>query len=144
MNTEKTLIDKLKRIEALFDGATTEGERNAASNALLKMKTRIKGLKETDPPIEYRFTMSDIWGRKLLLALLRRYEIKPFRYPRQRHTTVMAKVSKSFVDQTLWPEFEALNETLRSYLNEVTDRVISEGVHADDSEAFVIQPAIES
>ncbi len=145
MTTEQTLIEKIKRIEALFDGATTTGERDAASNALQKMKLRIDGLKKTDPPVEYRFTMNNMWSRKLFVALLRRYEIKPFRYQRQRHTTVMANVSKTFVDKTLWPEFEELDATLTTYLNEITNRVISEGVHADASEANVVQQqAIES
>ena len=49
----------------------------------------------------------------------------------------MAKVSASFVDETLWPEFKELNETLRSYIEDVTTRVISESIFADSSEAEV-------
>ena len=79
--------------------------------------------------------MPDPWARKLFLALLRRYELRPYRYPRQRHTTVMVRVPRRFVDETLWPEHQALSESLRSYLNEVTERVISEAVHEDHSEA---------
>ena len=69
---------------------------------------------------------------------LRRYDIRPYRYHRQRHTTVMAKVPKRFLDETLWPEFQELNDTLRAYLDEVTNRVVSEGIHADSSEAEVV------
>ena len=47
----------------------------------------------------------------------------------------MAQVSKRFVAETLWPEFEALREVLREYLNDVTNRIIAEGGHADSSEA---------
>ena len=108
MNQAK-LIEKLKLIEALFAGAATEGEKDAAFNALQRIKDRLKEIQQTDPPVEYKFTMSNMWSRKLLVALLRRYDIKPFRYYRQRHTTVMAMVSKSFVDKTLWPEFQELN-----------------------------------
>lgn len=42
-------------------------------------------------------------ARRLFLALLHRYDIKPYRYYRQRYTTVMAKISRGFVDETLWP-----------------------------------------
>ncbi len=35
----------------------------------------------------------------------------------------------------LWPEFTELNGALRTYLNEVTLRVIHEEIHADASEA---------
>ena len=83
--------------------------------------------------------MSDMWSRKLFVALLRRYDIKPFRYYRQRHTTVMANVSKTFVDETLWPEFQELNKTLKSYIEDITNKVISETIHADSSEAEVVQ-----
>jgi hypothetical protein len=38
----------------------------------------------------------------------------------------------------LWPEFRKLNETLMAYLSEVTERVISEGVHNDSSEVDVV------
>jgi hypothetical protein len=39
---ETKLIEKLKLIEALFAGATTEGEKDAAFNALLRIKERLK------------------------------------------------------------------------------------------------------
>ena len=136
---ETKLIEKLKLIEALFAGATTDGERDAAFNALQRIKERLQEIQKIDPPVEYKFTMSDMWSRKLFIALLRRYDIKPFRYYRQRHTTVMANISKTFVDETLWPEFQELNQTLRSYIEDITNKVISETIHADNSEAEVVQ-----
>jgi hypothetical protein len=136
---ETKLIEKLRLIEALFAGATTDGEKDAAFNALQRIKKRLKDIKKIDPPVEYKFTMSDMWSRKLFVALLRRYDIKPFRYYRQRYTTVMANVSKTFVDETLWPEFQELNKTLKSYIEEITNKVISETIHADNSEAEVVQ-----
>lgn len=136
---ETKLIEKLKLIEALFAGATTEGEKDAAFNALFRIKKRLKEVQKTDPPVEYKFTMSDIWSRKLFVALLRRYDISPYRYYRQRQTTVMAKVPKSFVDETLWPEFKELDETLKSYLDDITNKVISETIHSDNSEAEVLK-----
>ena len=52
MTEEEKLIEKLKRIEALFARPATEGERIAAANALERIKTRLKELDRTDPPIE--------------------------------------------------------------------------------------------
>ena len=138
MNEQK-LTEKLKRIEALFAGATTEGEKDAAFNALQRIKTRLKEAQKQDPSVEYKFSMSDVWSRKLFLALLRRYGIKPYRYYRQRYTTVMVKIPKSFVDETLWPEFEELNKTLKEFLEEITNKVISESIHSDSSDAEVIK-----
>jgi len=56
----------------------------------------------------------------------------------------MARVPVSFVDETLWPEFQELDETLRSYLEEVTNRVISTSIYADSSEAEVRQGRLKS
>lgn len=144
MNDEVSLIEKLIRIEALHSGATTEGEKNAAANAIQRIRDRLEKIQEIDPPIEYKFTMTDMWSRKLFVALLRRYGIKPYRYYRQRHTTVMAKVSCKFVDETLWPEFQELDKTLCSYIDDITNRVISEGIHSDNSEPEVVQQLIEA
>jgi hypothetical protein len=77
------------------------------------------------------------------MALLRRYEIKPYRYRGQRHTTVMARVPNRFVDETLWPEFMELSKTLRNYLSDVTERIVSQVICQDNSEADVIEPVAQ-
>ena len=132
---EASLKERLARIEALFEGATTEGERHAAANARERVRARLEALNKESPPVEWKFTLNDMWSRRLLVALLRRYGLEPFRYTGQRYTTVMVKVSKKFVDQELWPQFTQLDETLRKYLDEVTERVIGQVVHKDSSEA---------
>ena len=88
--------------------------------------------------MEYRFSMEDLWSRKVFVALLRRYDITPYRYKRQRHTTVMARVSERFVDETLWPEFQEFSGTLARYLSEVTERVVAEVIFEDSSDAEVV------
>ena len=139
MMEERKIIEKLMKIEALFDGATTRGEREAAASALERVQKRFEETKNIDPPIEYKFTLTNLWSRKLFVALLRRYGIKPFRYYRQRHTTVMANVSHSFVEETLWPEFEELDKTLKEYLDEITNNIISKSVHANSDEAEIVR-----
>ena len=135
---EQKLIEKLRSIERLHAGATTAGEQLAAANALDRIRQRLAATAQLDPPEEYQFRMGDLWSRKLFVALLRRYDIRPYRYSRQRYTTVMARIPKRFLDETLWPEFQELNNTLRQYLDEVTARVVAEGVYADSSEADVV------
>jgi hypothetical protein len=123
---EGALKRKLEAIEALFAGAATEGERAAAGAARERILERLKAAREAAPPIEYRFSMSNEWSRRLFVALLRRYGLSPYRYKGQRYTTVMVRVQKSFVDQTLWPQFVELDKTLQRYLEEVAERVIRE------------------
>jgi hypothetical protein len=136
---EAKLIEKLRKIEALFSGATTEGEKIAAERARQRILERLEAWAREDPPVEYRFSMGDLWSRKVFVALLRRYGVRPYRYRGQRYTTVMARVSARFVDETLWPEFQELSETLRTYLSEVTDRVVTQVIHQDSSEAEVVE-----
>jgi hypothetical protein len=132
---EAKLREKLSRIEALFAGATTEGEKMAAAEAKKRIQLRLQAVEASDPPIEYRLTAGDAWSRKVLLALLRRYDLKPYRYRNQRHTTVMVKVPASFVNDTLWPEFEQISSALRAYVDEVTERILADVLHGDSSEA---------
>jgi hypothetical protein len=134
---EKALYEKLRRIEALHAGATTPGERDAAANAIRHIRERLERAEKDDPPVEYKFTLADGWSRKLFMALARRYGLHPFRYRRQRYTTVMVRVSKGFVNGTLWPEFVELDRVLRETLDRATDRVLGQVFQQDIAEAEV-------
>ncbi len=137
MIDEQQLLEKLQRIEALFAGAATEGERGAAAQARDRIRARLRQQQQTEPSIEFSFKLRDRWTHKLLIALLRRYQIRPYPYRGQRYTTVMARVPQRFVSEVLWPEFTELNRTLTLFLNEVTDRVITQGIDSDTAEVEV-------
>jgi hypothetical protein len=77
MSTESQLREKLRKIEALFAGAGTTGERLAAEAALERVRARLSELGRQDPPVEMQFSMSDQWSRHLFVALCRRYGLKP-------------------------------------------------------------------
>ncbi|HVA45801.1 MAG TPA: hypothetical protein VNH11_05380 [Pirellulales bacterium] len=128
-------MQTLAKVEALFADTGFAGERTAAAGAIERIRERLRRLQADDRPEEFRFSLNDPWSRKLFMALLRRYGINPYRYSGQRRTTVMARVPKPFVDETLWPEFNQLNSELARYLNAVTDRVIKAAIFADDSDA---------
>lgn len=132
MTTESDLRDRLRKIEALFAGAATPGERNAAEAARERLRARLTS--QHRPPAELQFSMPDQWSRRLFTALCRRYGLEPYRYKRQRHTTVVLRADRHVVETVLWPEFTELNKALRTYLDEVTLRVIREELHADTSE----------
>src|ERR1700694_623425 len=135
MTEEQQLREKLRKIAALFEGATTIGERNAAAAAIERVKKALGTTLKAEQPLEYQFTLPDRWQRRLFSALCRRYGLEPYRYKRQRYTTVMVRVPRSFVDKTLWPEYEELRTALESYLTKATERIISEEVYRDAGEA---------
>jgi len=132
---EAQLVAKLQRIEALYARAGSEGERVAAERARERIQARLAELAAEEPPVEFRFSLADQWSRHLFVALLRRYGIQPYRYSRQRRTTVMARLSDSFVNDTLWPEFLELQATLAAYFDALTDRVIEQALDVKAGEA---------
>src|SRR6267142_1672821 len=135
MSGDARLREKLRKIEALYAGAGTEGERLAAEAALARVRARLAEAGRREAASEIKFSVADQWSRHLFLALCRRYGLEPFRYPRQRRSTLMLRAPRLFVDQVLWPEFTELEAELRSYLEEVTLRVIREEVYSDTSDA---------
>ena len=132
---EQQLVEKLRRIEALHARPGSEGERHAAERARERIQARLKQLEAEEPPIEFRFSLADQWSRHLFVALLRRYSIRPYRYRGQRRTTVMARLSRTFVNETLWPEFLELQGTLAAYFDALTDRVIEQALEVRAGEA---------
>jgi hypothetical protein len=142
MVTQAQLRDKLRKIEALFAGAGTAGERLAAEAALGRVRAKLADLERREPPSEIQFSIADPWSRHLFIALCRRYGLKPYRYPRQRRTTIVVRAPRRFIDEVLWREFSELNTDLQAYLNEVTLKVIREEVYADTSDAQEVPEAL--
>jgi hypothetical protein len=135
MNLEGTLVEKLRKIEALHAGTTVDGEREAARRAAERIRARLSELRgrEKDEHLVYR--LPDPWKRRMFIALCRRYGLTPFREPGQRATTVNVRAPITFQNRTLWPEYLALSKELHAHLEELTDRVIREAIHVDVSEA---------
>ena len=135
MAPEQLLREKLRKIEALFAGAATDGERVAAGAAAERIRDRLGLAAGKEKKIEMKFSISDTWSRQLFVALCRRYGLRPFRYRRMHRQSIIIRAPKSFVEQVLWPEFEELSAALTAYLAEITERVIREEVHSETGEA---------
>jgi len=135
MTTEQELRQKLHKITALFEGATTVGERDAAAAAIDRVRKALAAAEQVEPPVETQFKLVDRWNRRLFTALCRRYGLKPYRYPRQRYSTVTVRAPRSFINNTLWPEFLQITKALDEYLNEATERIIREEVFGNSDEA---------
>jgi hypothetical protein len=135
MTPEHILRERLRKIEALFAGAATVGEKAAAGAAAERIRERLGKTAGKEQAVELKFSIPDLWSRQLFIALCRRYGLKPFRYRRMHRQTIMIKVPQSFLEQILMPEFEELNAALIGYLSEITEKVIREEVHRDTGEA---------
>ena len=135
MTTEQELRKKLRKIAALFEGATTPGERDAAEAAIQRVRAALAAAERTEKAIEMNFRLPDRWNRRLFTALCRRYGLRPYRYPRQRYSTVVLRAPASFINGTLWPEFLQIKSALDEYLHEATERIIREEVFGNSEEA---------
>ena len=135
MSSEVDLREKLRKIEALFAGATFAGEKGAAGAAAERIRAQLEQTETREQAIETQFSLADPWSRRLFVAMCRRYGLRVYRYPRMKRQTLILKAPKSFVDRVLWPEFQQINRALSEYLAEVTDRVIRGEVFRDAGEA---------
>ena len=135
MTPEHILREKLRKIEALFAGAATTGEKAAAGAAAERIRKRLGQAAGKEQPIELKFSIPDLWSRQLFIALCRRYGLRPYRHRRMHRQTIILKGPKSFLEQVLWAEFQELNAALIAYLSEITEKVIREEVHGETGEA---------
>jgi hypothetical protein len=140
---ESELREKIRKIANLFERPGSEGERQAAEAALKRMKDKLAQAHRMDQEIEMQFSLGNDWSRRLFVALCRRYSLNPYRYRRQRYTTVMLRAPESFLNETLWPEFLELDKTLIAYLNSITDRIIAEEIHGVVAEADEVSEPLE-
>jgi hypothetical protein len=121
---DTALREKLRKIEALFAGAATPGERDAAEAAMLRVRARLAEIQRSEQPVEMQFSIQDQWAQRLFVALCRRYGLRPYRRPRQKRSTIMVRLPRAFSDQILWPEFLQLNEVLQAHLLDITLKLI--------------------
>ncbi len=126
MTDESFLSEKLRKIEALFAGAATAGEKAAAGAAAERIKARLRETGKREQAEELKVSISDPWSRRLFVA---------YRYPRMHRQSLIVKMPRSFFDEVLWPEFKQVNEALTEHLASITDRIIKAEVFSDVSEA---------
>jgi hypothetical protein len=132
---EGTLVEKLRKLEALHAGTKVDGEREAARRAADRIRERLEELRGCEKEVELLYRLPDPWTRQLFVALCRRYGLEPFRERGRRSSTIQLKAPRTFHEKTLWPEFQALSAELKKHLQELTEQVIREAIHDDITEA---------
>jgi hypothetical protein len=84
MVSELGLIDKLQKIQALYQGATTPGERAAAAHAMANVKSKLDQYQKQEHLSEWKFGLGNYYEKRLLKALFDKYGVKSYRYFGQR------------------------------------------------------------
>jgi hypothetical protein len=144
MRDQDDIREKLAKLEALFSRGATAGERAAAGAALERLQSRldIDTPSKEEPVIELQYSLPDIWAVRLFVALCRKHDIKPYRYPRQRRTTVMVRVQKTSFEQTIAREFQTLHRELTIYFNETLNHLIANVMKSDGDDENLEQRQI--
>ncbi len=129
---DEELRAKLAKVEALFRGAGSAGERAAAGAAM----GRLSGPEgDREPEVELHFTLPDTWSVSLFVAVCRKHGVRPYRYARQRRTTVMVRARERAFHRVVWPEFSRLQTELEVYFHDVTDHLITHAMGADGDDS---------
>jgi len=143
MSDNQQIRDKLIKIKALFAGASSEGERQAAQAAMDRLKGRIDsggaGGPVADARVEYRFSFNNSWSKRLFFALCRSKGYSPYRYARMRRTSSCVRISEHELNRNLWPEYVEMNKVLVEYLGEVAEQIIADCINRDRSDAEVCE-----
>jgi hypothetical protein len=126
------LAEKIRKVEALISRATSEGERRAAEFAKERLQERV-----ALQPCEYTVRVNSPWKKKLFAAICKKYRLPTYRYKGQKYTTTMVKVSKPFIDQVLWPEFNKHAQAFDQLAEEILTGLI-EKIHTVRDEEEVI------
>jgi hypothetical protein len=69
MMIENQLCERLRKVEALYFGSTSAGEREAAGAAADRLRAKLDEAARSDPPVEMKFTLPDEWSVRLFVAI---------------------------------------------------------------------------
>ena len=77
-------------------------------------------------------------GSDLFLPMTSSHRTSHFLASRLLHLSLSFAAVAGVNAETLWPEFMELSKILKTYLDDVTERVIAKGVFADGGEEDVV------
>ena len=142
MRGQDDIRERLAKLEALFARGATAGERAAAGAALERLQARLDLAGPAAEEIEVQYSLPDVWSVRLFVALCRKHGVKPYRYPRQRRTTVMVRVRKAEFEQTIAAEFQELHRELTTYFGEMVNHLIANVMKSDGDDETLEQRQI--
>lgn len=144
MRDHQDIRERLAKLEALFARGATAGERAAAGAAMERLQARLDIAPDQpdEPEIELQYSLPDVWAVRLFVALCRKHGVKPYRYPRQRRTTVMVRVRQAAFEQTIAAEFQMLHRELTGYFDEMVNHLIANVMKSDGDDETLEQRRI--
>ena len=103
------------------------------------MQARLTAAAGDEPETELQYTFPDIWSVRIFVALCRKHGVNPYRYPRQRRTTVMVRVRQTEFEASVAEEFRTLHRELTSYFDETVEHLIADAMKSDGDDETLEQ-----
>ena len=145
MVDDEELRAKLAKVQALFRDAGSPGERAAAEAAMDRLHDRLGTADgNREPEVELQYSLPDKWSVRLLIAICRKHGVHPYRYTRQRRTTVMVRARERAFDRLVWTEFSRLHTELEIYFADVTDHLITRAMGSDGDDSALDRQRLPS
>lgn len=129
--------EKISKIQALIERASSEGERQAATLAKERILRR-----QAQEPIEYRLRLRSPWQKNLFLTLCKKYGLRAYRYPKQSHNTAMVRAAPALMDELLLSELKKYSDMLQDLIQEVLDTVLAKIEHGEEEIAVSAESGV--
>ncbi len=141
MTRDRDIREKLAKLEQLFARGATPGERAAAGAARdrLQASLNVEAAHDEEPEIELQYSLPDVWSVRIFVALCRKHGVRPYRYPRQRRTTVMVRARQAGFERTVASEFRTLYRELTAYFDETVNHLIADAMKSDGDDETLEQ-----
>jgi hypothetical protein len=141
MTSDGDIREKLAKLERLFAHGATPGERAAAGAARDRLQARLDAGTADDavPEIELQYSLPDVWSVRIFVALCRKHGVRPYRYPRQRRTTVMVRARQAGFERTVASEFRTLYREVTAYFDETVNHLIADAMKSDGDDETLEQ-----
>jgi len=136
-----SFLDKLAKIEALIQRASSDGERQAAELAKERVLAKIS-LDHSCRPIEYKVSLDSPWEKRLFVALCNKHGFQTYRYQRQKYTTARLRISKNMMEEVLWPDYLRYSKMLGELVEDIMQELINM-IHRVQEEEVVIAGEID-
>jgi hypothetical protein len=128
--------ERIKKLMALLADTEFEGERVAAQAAIDRLAKNVTAEAPKLHETEFRLTTSSDWQKRLLMAICHKHGLKPYRYHRQKYTTVMVRVNEGFLNRVVWPEYLKFSGLLSELVDDITIDLISK-IHHHEEEVVI-------
>ena len=95
-----------------------------------------------EPEVELKSSLPDMWSVSLFIAVCHKHDALPWRYARQRRTTVMVWVREREFDREIRLEFSMLHSEPENYFQDVTKHAITCAMRSDGDDCALDRPRL--